>query len=80
MNRGLAENQNGLGYPPISHRFASFSSAFQISRQAKLGFLSPLLTEACHRPHRDITARYRDPDLPAADVFAGWLTRTFFAP
>lgn len=27
-----------------------------------------------------ITARYLDPDLPAADVFAQWLHRTFFAP
>lgn len=27
-----------------------------------------------------ISARYLDPDLPAADVFADWLDRTFFAP
>jgi hypothetical protein len=27
-----------------------------------------------------ITARYLDHDLPAADVFAQWLHRTFFAP
>jgi len=27
-----------------------------------------------------ITARYLDPNLPAADLFAQWLQRTFFAP
>ena len=27
-----------------------------------------------------ISARYLDPHLPAADTFAGWLQRTFFAP
>ncbi len=27
-----------------------------------------------------ITARYLDPHLPAADIFAGWLQRTFFSP
>ncbi len=27
-----------------------------------------------------ISARYLDPHLPAADIFAGWLQRTFFSP
>ena len=40
---------------------------------------SPLLSACTGALGQAITARYLDPKLPAADVFASWLQQTFFA-